>query len=29
VFVLLGFVAGIVNVMRAAGALANPEDRAR
>jgi ATP synthase protein I len=29
VFVLLGFVAGIVNLMRAAGALANPEDRAR
>jgi ATP synthase protein I len=29
VFVLLGFVAGIVNLMRAAGVLANPEDRAR
>jgi len=29
VFVLLGFVAGIVNVMRAAGVLAKPEDRAR
>ena len=29
VFVLLGFVAGIVNLMRAAGVLARPEDRAR
>jgi ATP synthase protein I len=29
VFVLLGFVAGVVNLMRAAGVLANPEDRAR
>jgi F0F1-type ATP synthase assembly protein I len=29
VFVLLGFVAGIVSLMRAAGVLANPEDRAR
>ena len=29
VFVLLGFVAGIVNLMRAAGVLANPADRAR
>ena len=29
VFVLLGFVAGIVNLMRAAGVLAKPEDRAR
>ena|SRR6185437_1714564 len=28
VFVLLGFVAGIVNLMRAAGILAKPEDRA-
>src|SRR5262249_54259578 len=29
VFMLLGFVAGIVNLMRAAGVLASPEDRAR
>ena len=29
VFVLLGFVAGIVNLMRSAGILAHPEDRAR
>jgi ATP synthase protein I len=29
VFVLLGFAAGILNLMRAAGVLANPEDRAR
>jgi ATP synthase protein I len=29
VFVLLGFAAGIVNLMRSAGVLANPEDRAR
>ena len=29
VFVLLGFAAGIVNLMRAAGILAKPEDRAR
>jgi ATP synthase protein I len=29
VFVLLGFVAGIVNLMRAVGMLANPADRAR
>lgn len=29
VFVLLGFVAGIVNLMRAAGVLGNPGDRAR
>jgi ATP synthase protein I len=29
VFMLLGFVAGIVNLVRAAGVLANPEDRAR
>lgn len=29
VFVLLGFVAGIINVMRAAGVLAGPGDRAR
>ena len=29
VFMLLGFVAGIVNLMRAAGVLARPEDRAR
>ena len=28
VFVLLGFAAGILNLMRAAGALANPDDRA-
>ena len=28
VFVLLGFVAGILNLMRAAGVLAKPEDRA-
>jgi ATP synthase protein I len=28
VFVLLGFAAGIVNLMRAAGVLANPGDRA-
>ena len=28
VFVLLGFVAGILNVMRAAGVLAGPGDRA-
>jgi F0F1-type ATP synthase assembly protein I len=27
--VLLGFAAGIVNLMRSAGVLANPEDRAR
>lgn len=27
VFVLLGFAAGIVNLMRAAGVLANPRDR--
>jgi ATP synthase protein I len=27
VFVLLGFAAGIVNLMRAAGVLAKPEDR--
>ena len=27
VFVLLGFVAGIVNVMRASGVLADPRDR--
>ena len=29
VFVLLGFVAGILNLMRAAGVLAGPEDRGR
>jgi ATP synthase protein I len=29
VFVLLGFVAGIVNLMRGAGVLARPEDRTR
>ena len=29
VLVLLGFVAGIVNLMRAAGVLSNPADRAR
>jgi ATP synthase protein I len=29
VFLLLGFVAGIVNLMRAAGVLANPADRVR
>jgi ATP synthase protein I len=29
VFVLLGFAAGILNLMRAAGVVANPEDRAR
>jgi ATP synthase protein I len=29
VFVLLGFVAGIINVMRAAGVLAGPGDRGR
>jgi ATP synthase protein I len=29
VFVLLGFVAGLVNLMRAAGVLAKPEDRVR
>jgi ATP synthase protein I len=28
VFVLLGFAAGILNLMRAAGVLAKPEDRA-
>jgi len=28
VFVLLGFAAGIVNLMRSAGILAKPEDRA-
>jgi ATP synthase protein I len=29
VFVLLGFAAGILNLMRAAGVLAKPEDRVR
>ena len=29
VFVLLGFAAGILNLMRAVGVVANPEDRAR
>ncbi len=29
VFMLLGFVAGILNLMRAAGVLAGPGDRAR
>jgi ATP synthase protein I len=29
VFVLLGFAAGIINLMRSAGILAKPEDRAR
>ena len=29
VFMLLGFVAGVVNLKRAAGVLANPDDRAR
>jgi len=29
VFVLLGFAAGMVNLLRAAGILAKPEDRAR